>query len=270
MIRGKITHTMPTKIRLCIAIAYILVFALIPEIETVSERRLLGKMNKLENIIRNENVKTRKENSSLRRMLEKVEELCNNSASSGTFNFAKFSDAPEQTIEPANIKTEKKHHLEGIQNGEFQTTHKYVHRQNRSNEETKQARRVRRQISQTQNHTNNHGSPTEGFINNLDAIIEMLKSSIKERLSYLDFRLPLSNDLAEIKADVKVIKETEMILTLEINATKHAVEKIEDKLNSTFCEVNATKFDTASICNKSAESNEQEQSHATNIMLRGS
>ena len=87
----------------------------------------------------------------------------------------------------------------------------------------------------------------------------MLKSSIKERLSYLDASLPLSEDLAEIKTDVKLIKETEMILASEINATKHAVEKIG--LNSCFCAVNAIKVDTAPSCNKSAESNENQQSH---------
>ena len=137
---------MPTKIRLCIAIACIMVFALIPEIETVSERRLLSKINKLENIIRNENVKTRKEISSLRHILENVEKLLHSAPS-------KLSDMSEQPIESANVKAETKNQREGIQNGEFQTTHKYVHRQNRLDEETKQARRVRRQISQTKNHT---------------------------------------------------------------------------------------------------------------------
>ena len=128
-------------------------------------------------------------------------------------------------------------------------------------------RRLRRQTSQTQDH---HRIPSEGLSNNIGTILDMLKSSIKERLSYVDACLPLHGDLAEIKADVKIVKETGMILTSEMNAIKQKVNQMEQKINTCLCDlgapidntshIHADKDDTVCGCSNTTKVKEAQQS----------
>ena len=233
-------------IRFCIWIVCIILLVVVSEIEPLSERRLLSQIHGLEVEMRNDNANCHKEISHLRHALERMERLWSSLPTDMTNIPAKYQDISEESIVTPDMKFQENQNKKSPEYG--------------YHEGMKHERRLRRQISEQQE----EGQPNNDvnvikLSNQIDVILDSLKSSIKERLLYLDSRLSLSNDLKEIKADVKHIKESIMNLKNELNITKNVVKQVDDKFDSCFRDSNDTKIHATSGCNESVEIMENKQ-----------